>query len=101
MQQPARLRRAGDVMRCPAAAFALQSYVRKLRGRHLSRVALNGSGAGGATERGSAAVVADEEKGLSGIVRVRTWLAHELSSWNEHGAARFASRKVTLLTAIP
>ena len=95
MQQAVRLRRAGDVMRCSAAALAPQGNVSELRGRHLSRVALNGSRAGGATQRGSAAVVADEEKGLSGIVRVRTWLAHELSSCNEHGAARFASRKVT------
>jgi hypothetical protein len=101
VQQAVGLRRAGDVMSSSAAAFAPQGDVRELRWRYHSRVALNGSRAGRTTERGSAAVVADEEKGLSGVVRVRTWLAHELSSCNEHGAARFASRKVTLLTAIP
>jgi hypothetical protein len=101
VQQPVGLRRAGDVMRCSAAALAPQRDVGVLRGRYLSRVALNGSRAGRTTQRRTATVVADEEKGLSGIVRVRTWLAHELSSCNEHGAARFASRRVTLLTAIP
>src|SRR5207237_3001939 len=43
----------------------------------------------------SAAVGADEKKCLSGVVRVRTWLAHELSSCNEHGAVRLASRMMT------
>jgi hypothetical protein len=95
VQQAVRLSRAGYVMRSPAAAFAPQGDVGELRWGYHSRVALNGSRAGRTTERGSAAVVADEEKGLSGIVRVRTWLAHELSSCNEHGAARLASRKVT------
>lgn len=95
MQQAVRLSRAGYVMRGPAAAFAPQGDVGELWRRHLSRVAFDRSGAGGTTERRSATVVADEEKGLSGIVRVRTWLAHELSSCNEHGAARLASRKVT------
>src|SRR3954470_3649417 len=43
VQQPAGLRRAGDVMRCPAAALALQGHVSELRWRHLTRVALNGA----------------------------------------------------------
>ena len=89
------LRCPGDVVRCPTAVLAAQRDVRIERWGYLSWIPFDRSGAGGTTERRSAAVVADEKKGLSGIVRVRTWLAHELSSCNEHGAARFASRMMT------
>lgn len=41
-------------------------------------------------------VVADEEKCLSRVVRIRTWLAHELSSFLQRGAARLASHRVTV-----
>ena len=47
--------------------------------RNLVRIALNGSSARRAAKRRSATVVADEKECLGGIVRVRTWLAHELS----------------------
>jgi hypothetical protein len=37
-------------------------------------------GARGAAQWRTVSIVADQKKGLGGIVRVRTWLAHELSS---------------------
>ena len=95
MQRGVGLRCPGDVMSCATAAFTTQSHVRVGRWGYLSRITLDRPGTGGTTERRSAAVVADEKKCLSGIVRVRTWLAHELSSCNERGAARLASRMVT------
>lgn len=93
MQEAVGLRCPGDVVCRSTAALAAQSHVGVRRWRYLSRVTLDRSGARRTTERRSAAVVADEKKGLGGIVRVRTWLAHELSSCNEHGAARLASRR--------
>jgi len=95
VQETAGLCRARDVMRCPAAAFTAQGHVGIRRGWHLVWIALDRSGTGGTTERRSSTIVADEEKGLSRIVRVRTWLAHELSSCNGRDAARLASCRVT------
>jgi len=51
------------------------------RGRDLAGVALDGARARRTTKGRSATVVADEEKCLSGVVRIRTWLAHELSGY--------------------
>jgi hypothetical protein len=50
------------------------------RRRNLVGIPLDRSGTRGTAEGRSAAIVADEEKGLSRIVRIRTWLAHEVSS---------------------
>ena len=47
---------------------------------NLTGVPLDRSGTGGTAEGRSVAIVADEKKGLGRIVRIRTWLAHELSS---------------------
>jgi hypothetical protein len=66
---------------------------------NLARIALDRSRAGRTAKGRSAAIVADEKKCLSRVVRIRTWLAHELSSVLQCGAARLASHKVTL-TAI-
>ena len=93
MQRAVGLSRAGDVMGGSAAALAAQRNVGVGGRRYLSRIALDRSGARRTTERRPCAVVADEKQCLSGVVRVRTWLAHELSSCNEHGAARLASRR--------
>ena len=68
--------------------------------RNLARVALDRPGARGATKRRSSAVVADEEQGLSGIVRIRTWLAHELSSYSKRRCAVGVAYGVDVLTAI-
>ncbi len=51
------------------------------RGWNLARVALDRAGAGGAAEWRSATIVADEKQGLGRVVRIRTWLAHELSGY--------------------
>jgi hypothetical protein len=45
----------------------------------LARIALDRARARRAAEWGPSAVVADQKKGLGGVVRVRTRLAHELS----------------------
>lgn len=79
MQQSV-LRRSGYVMRGPSTAFAAERDVGVGGRRNLPGITLDRSGARGAAKRRSVTIVADEKKGLSGIVRVRTWLAHELSS---------------------
>jgi hypothetical protein len=81
VQQTVPLGRSGDVVGRPSAALAAEGDVRIGGRRSLVRVALDRSGARRAAERGSCAVVTDEKKGLSGVVRIRTWLAHELSSY--------------------
>jgi hypothetical protein len=48
---------------------------------NLAWITFDRPGARGAAQWRTVSVVADQEKGLSGIVRVRTWLAHELSSY--------------------
>ena len=84
-------RGAGDVVRGATAVLAAKRDVGVARRRNLVWIALDGAGAGWAAEGRSASVVTDKEECLSGVVRVRTWLAHELSSCNKHGAARRAS----------
>ncbi|MBC7791932.1 MAG: hypothetical protein H7Z74_18455 [Anaerolineae bacterium] len=61
--------------------MAAQRHVGIGRGRNLAGVTLDRAGARRATEGRSATIVADEKKCLGGIVRVRTWLAHELSGY--------------------
>jgi hypothetical protein len=101
VQQTVTLSRPRDVVCRTSAALAAESHVRIWGRRNLVRIALDRSGARGAAERRSAAVVADEKKRLSGVVRIRTWLAHELSSYFET-ALRGRRRMVrwTFLTAI-
>lgn len=66
------------------------------RRRNLARIALDRSGARGTTQWRPVTVVADEEKRLSGVVRIRTWLAHELSVDNHTTLPGWTSRTVTL-----
>ena len=80
MQQIALLRRSGHVMRRSSAAFAAEGDVGIRWRGNLPGVTLDRSGARGAAQWRSVAIVADEKKGLSRVVRIRTWLAHELSS---------------------
>lgn len=80
MQQIAPLRRSGYVVSRSSAAFATERHVRVRRRWNLTGIPLDRSGTGGTAEGRSAAIVADEKKGLSRIVRIRTWLAHEVSS---------------------
>ena len=80
MQQTASLRRSGYVVCRPSAAFAAERHVSVRWRRNLAGIPLDRPGARRAAQWGSVTIVADEKKGLSGIVRVRTWLAHELSS---------------------
>jgi hypothetical protein len=87
VQQTVTLGRACDVVRGTSAALAAESHVRIERRRNLVRVALNRSSARGAAEWRSSTIVADEEKRLSGIVRIRTWFAHELSSYSKRRCA--------------
>jgi hypothetical protein len=93
VQQAVSLCRSRDIVGGSAAALTAQSDVRVGRRRHLAGITLDRSGARRTAEWRSSAIVADEEQGLSRIVRVRTWLAHELSSCCEHGAARLASHR--------
>jgi len=65
---------------------------------YLTRITLDRSRARRTAEGRSAAVIADEKKGLSRIVRIRTWLAHELSSWNN--TALSGGRRIGDLVAI-
>lgn len=81
MQQAVLLRRSGHVMRGSPTAFAPERHVGVGRRRNLPGITLDRSGARGAAQWRAVPIVADEKKGLSGIVRVRTWLAHELSSF--------------------
>jgi hypothetical protein len=101
VQRNVTLGRPRDVVRRSPAALAAESHVRIGWRRNLVRVALDRSSARRAAERRSSAIVADEEKRLGGVVRVRTWLAHELSSYFET-ALRGRRRLVrwTFLTAI-
>ena len=81
MQQTVLLCRSGHVVCRSPAAFAPERHVRIGRRWNLAGIALDRPGARRAAQWRSVAIVADEKKGLSGIVRVRTWLAHELSSY--------------------
>ena len=87
MQQTVTLGRACDIVRRTSAALAAESHVCIAWRRNLVRVALNRSSARGTAEWRSSTIVADEEKRLSGIVRIRTWLAHELSSYSKRRCA--------------
>ena len=87
MQQFAPLRRSGYIVCRSSAAFAAERHVCVERRRNLARIPLDRPGAGRTAEGRSAAIVADEKKGLSRIVRIRTWLAHEVSSGLQCGAA--------------
>ena len=80
MQRAVLLRRSSHVMGGSPTAFAPQRHVRVGRRGNLPGITFDRPGARRAAERRSVAIVADEKKGLSGVVRVRTWLAHELSS---------------------
>jgi len=86
-------------MRGATAVLAPKGHVGVGRRRHLARVALDYAGAGWTAERRSAAVVTDKEQCLSGIVRVRTWLAHELSSCNN--AALLGWRRIWFFDGYP
>ena len=91
MQQTAPLRRSGHVVSRSSAALAAERYV-DVGGRwNLPGITLDRSGTGRTAEGRSAAIVADEKKGLSRIVRIRTWLAHEVSS-GLHAALRGGRR---------
>lgn len=80
MQQTALLRSPCDVVCGPAASFAAKRDVR-IGGRgNLLWVPLNRTRARRTTERSSASVFADQEQSLSRVVRIRTRLAHEISS---------------------
>jgi hypothetical protein len=81
VQQTVGLSCSRDIVGGSPAALTAQGDVAVWRWRDLARVALDRARARRAAERRSVAVVADEEQGLSGVVRVRTWLAHELSSY--------------------
>jgi hypothetical protein len=81
VQQIAPLRRSGYVVCRPSAAFAAEGYVRVRRRWNLTGITLDGSGAGRTAEGRSAAIVANEKQCLSRVVRIRTWLAHELSNY--------------------
>ena len=81
------LSRPRDIVSRTSAAFAAEGHVCIGRRRDLVRIALDRSSARRAAERRSMAIVADEEQGLSGIVRIRTWLAHELSSYSKRRCA--------------
>lgn len=87
MQQTMTLGRACDIVRRTPAALAAESHVRIGWRRNLVRVALDRSSARRAAEWRSVAVVANQKQGLGGIVRVRTWLAHELSSYSKRRCA--------------
>ena len=80
MQQFAPLRRSGYIVCRSSAAFAAERHVRVGRRRNLMGIPLDRSRAGGTAEGRSAAIVADQKQSLSRIVRIRTWLAHEVSS---------------------
>ena len=80
MQQIAPLRRTSYVVCRSSAAFAAESHVCVWRRGNLAGVPLDRSGTGRTAEGRSAAIVANEKKGLSRIVRIRTRLAHEVSS---------------------
>jgi hypothetical protein len=81
VQATVALGRSGNVVRRPSTAFATKRDVGIRRRGNLSRIALDRSGAGWATQGRSATVIADEEQCLGGVVRIRTWLAHEGSSY--------------------
>jgi hypothetical protein len=101
VQQTVTLRRPCDVVRRSSTALAAESHVRIRGWRNLVRITLDRSSARGAAEWSSTAVVADEKKSLSGVVRVRTWLAHELSSYLETALRGWRRMmRCTFLTAI-
>ena len=87
MQQNAPLRRSGYVVCRSSAALAAERHVCIRRRWNLAGIPLDRPGAGRTAEGRSAAIVADEKKGLGGIVCIRTWLAHEVSS-GLHAALR-------------
>ena len=93
------LRGSRDVVRRATAILAAERNVCEWGRRNLSRIALDGTGAGRTTEGRSAAVIANEEQCLSGVVRVRTWLAHELSSCNN--TALRGSRRIWFFDGNP
>ena len=99
MQQFGPLRRSGYVVCRSSAAFAAERHVRVGRRRNLAGIPLDRPGAGRAAKGRPTAIVADEKKGLSRIVRIRTWLAHEVSS-GLHAALRGGRRIGCHLTAI-
>jgi hypothetical protein len=101
VQQTVMLGRPCDVVRRSSAALAAERHVRIAGRRNLVRITLDQPSARGTAEWRSTAVGADEKKSLGGVVRVRTWLAHELSSYFET-ALRGKRRMVrwTFLTAI-
>jgi len=81
VQQAGVLCRSGDVMGRSTAALAAERDVRVRGWRYLTGITLDRPRAGGAAQWRSATIVADEKEGLSGVVRIRTWLAHEFSSY--------------------
>ena len=91
MQQAVGLCRSRDVVRGSAAALTAQRHMRIGRRWDLAGITLDRAGARWAAEWRSAPIIADQEQGLGGVVRVRTWLAHELSGYCERDAARLAS----------
>jgi len=70
---------AGDITGDATTLAAPKRHVRHRPGWMLPRIALDGSGARGTTERSSGAVSADEMKDLRGIVRIWTRLTHRPS----------------------
>jgi hypothetical protein len=100
VQQTVALGRPCDVVCRPSAALAAECHVRIEGRRNLARIALDRPGARRAAERRPSAVVADEKQCLSGIVRIRTWLAHELSSYSKRRCAVGVACEVDVLTAI-
>ena len=80
MQQIALLRRSGHVMRRSPTTFTTEGHVGVGGRRNLPWITLDRSGARRTAQWRSVTIVADEKECLSRIVRIRTWLAHELSS---------------------
>ena len=68
------------VCRSPAGLTAKGDVGIRRRG-YLLRVALDGARARRTAERSSTSVLADQKKSLSRVVRIRTRLAHEISSY--------------------
>lgn len=68
-----------DIMRRPSATLATKCDVGVLRWGDLTGITLDRARAGRTAEGRSATIVADEKKSLSGIVSIRTRLAHGLS----------------------
>jgi hypothetical protein len=81
VQENGTLRRSCHIVRRPSTALAAQCDMGVGGRRGLVGITLNRAGARRTAKGRSAAVIADEKECLSGVVRIRTRLAHVFSNY--------------------